>query len=189
MRLMLESIVSGLSVALISGLIGFLLNKYFFTAEKYLPSLSRFEEGVAYTFIEKEWYLYHFTYDREINNGIALAKSSIKLKLEKNLIISGDEEVKVDHRRALTYSIRGQINSGCLYLTGISNEDPSDSYTMMFPNLLDEKMQGLVTGRDYERNLFSSPALLSFQEIDGDTALRILGNSNAKYYNGVGLDR
>ena len=99
---MIEDILSGLVVALISGLIGFWLNKSFFTVEKYLPSLKGFEQGTAYTFIEKEWYVYHFTYDPEIDNGIVLAKSSLKLKLEKNLIISGSEKIKVDHRRALT---------------------------------------------------------------------------------------
>ncbi len=184
---MIQDILSGLVVAVISGSVGFWLNKSFFTVEKYLPSLKRFDSGSAYTFIEKEWYLYHFTYDPEVDNdnGIVLAKSALHLTLEKNLIISGAEEVKVDHRRALTYSVRGQINSGCLYLTGISNEDPSDSYTMIFPNLLDEKMLGLVTGRDYARNLFSSPAFLSPQELNETEATGALVKSNAQYYSKI----
>jgi len=100
------------------------------------------------------------------------------------MIVVGEDRVQVQHRRSLRYSLRGQINGGCRYITGIGIDDPTDSYTAIFPNLLDDEMIGVLTARDYGKRLYAAPILLTKEDFEPSKALSKLSQSGVQFYTG-----
>jgi hypothetical protein len=180
---MFEEIVAGLVVAGVAGPAGFILKSQFFTKPKYLPEVGVSHNIDAYQSMEGEWHEYHFTYDPKLDTSRVLAHAVVEFTLGKNLIVMGKSTVKVEHRRGLSYKIRGEINSGNLYYTAVCVEDPSDAYSAMFKNLLDDQaLIGVISGWDYEKASFVSPLLLSKKELEYKEVERILLQSKIKFF-------
>ena len=112
-----------------------------------------------------------------------LSMGEMALTLEKDLIVVGrDAVIEMNHRRALHYQLRGEIRAGQLFLTGVCVEDPSDAYTCIFPNLLDDETTGIMIARDYARYLYASPTLLTKKRLPEIEAERVLQRSDVRLY-------
>jgi hypothetical protein len=179
---MVEEIIVGLIVAAVSGVVGFIIKSRLFTKERYLPQLPTAEVKDAYAFVPGRWHEYYYTFDPCFDEPEHLSHAVMDIKLQKNMIIEGECVNEVHHRRALKYGIRGQINSGQLYYTGICVDDPSDAYCAMFKNLLDNRILGVITGWDYEKEAFVSPILLTKEKMDLNQVRELLGKSTLKYF-------
>jgi hypothetical protein len=66
--------------------------------------------------------------------------------------------------------------------TAVCVEDPSDAYSAMFKNLLDDQAIGVISGWDYEKASFVSPLLLSKKEREYKEVERILLQSKIKFF-------
>lgn len=179
---MFEEIVAGLAVTGIAGAVGFILKSRFFTKPTYLPEIPFPSEINAYRFMAGTWHEYHYTFDPKIKEPRYLTHAVAEIALEKNLVITGEAKVQVSHRRSLNYKIRGQVNSGNLYYTGVCVEDPSDAYTAMFKNLLDDQVSGIISGWDYDKCSYTSPILLSKVELSEEEVEKILLQSKIKNF-------
>lgn len=183
--MLLPDVISGLLVSFISGIIGFLIKKIFFSEETYL-SIKTKSTSNNYPFISGKWYLYHYTHDPKISKDLALGKSRWDLTI-KNTIVNGRETIEASHRRSITYYLRGQINSGILYVTGVNVEDNSDAFSIIFNNLLDDVIYGLIIAIDYNKKLYSSPAFISRNQVTDSEAKKILKCIDAQHYQCVSL--
>jgi len=104
------------------------------------------------------------------------------LALEKDSIVVGTDEVVIENRSPLHYKLRGEIRAGQLFLTGICVEDPSDAYTCIFPNLLNDVSPGVMIARDYARRLYASAALMSKRHMPHIEAEKNLRQSEVRLY-------
>ncbi|MEO1527072.1 MAG: hypothetical protein AAFX06_16660 [Planctomycetota bacterium] len=161
---MVESIIASVVSAAITGLAGWYL-KGLLTREEYLPSYHTETAKFDYKNFGGDWFLYHFTGDSKISKKPVFVSSKLKLQIRSGLIVEGTEHVQVDHRKRLEYRIRGEIRAGQFHFSAICVHDPSEVYTGMFPNLLDDEATGAIVARDYDRVLFTSPALMSKSEL------------------------
>lgn len=148
----------------------------------YFPDTPQFSTSETYEDINGEWHLYHFTKDSKLSSDSIITHSTFELVLEKNLIVSGEENVQFNHRKALKYLIRGQIRSGQFLFTAICTQDSSEIYTGMFPNLLDDEALGVILAKDYQRELYCSPALIIKNKITTNTAKKKLSNAPVNMY-------
>ncbi|OCQ89406.1 hypothetical protein BCD64_27005 [Nostoc sp. MBR 210] len=178
---MWENVIATLIAAAITGPIGYFV-KSKLTKEKYLPDAPALDSKQMYRFVSGNWYLYHFTIDSKLSKFPILVSSKLQMVINSNLVVNGFEDVQVDHRRALNYKLRGQIRAGQLHFTCICAQDSSEVYSGMFPNLLDDDAIGIIIARDYDRNLYASPALISKKQKNPDEAISILNNSEVKFY-------
>lgn len=178
---MLEIVIGTIIASAITGVVGFFL-KSIITKEKYLPDAPLPDKNKTYEFVNGLWFLYHFTYDSKVQKSPVMISSQLELSLRKQLIVTGTERVQVDHRRSLTYLLRGQIRAGQFFFTAICLQDPSEVYSGMFPNLLDDEAVGMIVAKDYDRKLYSSPALITKKELDFDSAGEILKKSDINFY-------
>lgn len=176
-----ENIVVTLIAGAITGPIGYFM-KARLTKEKYLPGDPSQDSKQAYQFVSGTWYLYHFTQDSKLSNSTILVSSKLQMEIDSNLVVQGLENVEVDHRRSLMYKLRGQIRAGQLHFTCICEQDTSEIYSAMFPNLLDDDAVGMILARDYDRNLYGSPALISKQLKSREEAINIMNNAKVIFY-------
>jgi hypothetical protein len=174
---MFSNIAATVIAAAITGLAGYLI-KAFLTRNRYLPS-SR-EDPKAYSFINGPWFFYHFTCD--VTSRTVLSVDRASLKLERDQIIVGTAEAVVENRSALHYNLRGEIRAGQLFLTGVCAEDPSDAYTCIFPNLLNDVSSGVMIARDYARRLYASATVMTQRRIPDSEAEKILRQSDVRLY-------
>lgn len=160
---MIESILASIISAAVIGIAGWYLRARFSKAQ-YLPLPAKMDSANDYKGIEGDWFLYHYTGDRKLSKKAVLVCSKIELRLVSGLIVEGTEIVQADHRQSLEYALRGEIRAGQFYFTCICKQDPSEVYAGMFPNLLDKEATGAIVAKDYERELYASPAMLSKSE-------------------------
>lgn len=175
-------VVGGLLVALIAGPIGYFVKGRFFTKSRYLPGPTLYKKENAYQNMSGPLHEYHLTYDPKTGKDPILVESIGTFRVEKNLIVVGNLTTQVEHRLKLRYELRGQINGGRLYYTAVCANDPSDVYCAMYQSLLDDIIQGMVIGWDYQKDSYASPILLSKKQLDGDEAEKILTQFTYKQF-------
>jgi len=135
-----------------------------------------------YSNLKGHWFLYHYTKDRQRSEQPILVSSSISLSIKRRTLVEGTEKVNVNHRLGLEYSLQGEVRAGILYLYCLCKQDASEFYAGMFINLLDENIPGLIMARDYDRQLYVSPALLSRSQKDDGVVERHLGEIHFGIY-------
>ncbi|MDH3997491.1 MAG: hypothetical protein OET90_01510 [Desulfuromonadales bacterium] len=180
----IETVIAGLVVAIISSCAGFLLNSTVFSKGEYLPNVPK-PDSRGYQFFPGKWHEYHFTYDPKLEGARWLASAEINFELDKNFIVDGTGFFATEHRRVLNYLYRGQISSGSLYYTAVCKEDPDDAYCVLFRNINDDQLIGVIAGLDYEKHLFSSPILLSKEPVNTTNAGKILDAAKIKHFFGA----
>jgi hypothetical protein len=176
---MLKEILTIVIAAAITGPAGYMF-KTLFTRNRYLPELAA--DRKAYSFINGDWFFYHFTCDPTTSPREILSVDKVALVLEKDLIVVGKDQVVGGNRSALHYKLRGEIRSGQLFLTGICIEDPSDAYTCIFPNLLNDESEGVMIALDYARKLYASATLITKRPFTVSEAKKKLRQSGVRLY-------
>ncbi len=180
----IESVIAGLIVAFIAGTTGFLLKSKVFSKETYLPKVPKLDSR-GYQFFPGKWHEYHFTYEPKSDGERWLAHAEINFEIDKNFIVDGSGFFPTQQRRVLNYMYRGQISSGNLYYTAVCEEDPDDAYCVLFRNINDDQLVGVIAGLDYEKHLFSSPILLSKEPVSTTKAENILEFAKIKNFFGT----
>jgi hypothetical protein len=175
---MVRAILEIVIAAAITGPAGYMI-KTLLTRNRYLPELAA--DRKAYSFINGDWFFYHFTCDPRESRRAILSVDKVSLGLEKNLIVVGSDEV-MSHHRELHYKLRGEIRAGQLFLTGVCIEEPSDAYTCIFPNLLNDESMGIMIARDYARKLYASAALITKSHLTDIEAEQMLQRSDVRLY-------
>lgn len=172
---MVESILTIIIASAIVGPAGYFLRTYL--QDRWLPGKSQTSERSAYSFINRDWFVYHFTSDQKVSTKPVLATSTIKLTLKRHMLVEGTEETQIPDHDPLHYNLRGEIRAGQLIITGVCVEDPSDAYVCLFPNLIERKSVGISIGRDYKGSHYASPAVLSRKSLtESEVIQQIIGS-------------
>lgn len=179
---MFEAVLGGLIVAAISGFAGFILKAQFASRELFLPVSPIAQESDAYGYINGTWHEYHFSYDPEFSNVPVLIHALFSLRVNKNLIVIGNANIKFADRMELDYLLRGEIRSGILCFTMVCKNDPSSSVCSMYNNLLNDRLRGMTVALNFEKKLYSTPSYMTKNELSEDQAKDILKKGDIKFY-------
>ena len=173
-------VIGGLIVSVFSALGGYFL-RVIKAPNLFLPRRGKTGER-EYEFIFKDWHQYHYTYDPKVNGGKYLAHMEMTLEKESGLIAYGNGKFVLRHRRPLKYRVRGEASHGKFYYTAVCEQEPRDTLTAIYSNLLDDKMVGLLLGMDYVRNQYVSPVVLSDSELTEDEVKELISSEKLEVY-------
>lgn len=137
----------------------------------------------AYGFLEGLWHEYHFTFDPSLRGGsVAVAHTKIELTITDDHLIRGKGRFIASHRPVYGHRYKGGIRGGTLYYSAFCTEIPGDIYSAVYSNLFNRPLVGAITGLDYANNEFSSPIILSQDQLSEAQAEESLMSTSVKYY-------
>lgn len=158
------NIIAGMTVAIVSGIGGFVLKQVYFEGAFVLPKARRYVEKGSYSHLSGTWHLYwlsHGTSQGEIRwmHGIQ------ELQVTKNKVLGSTEFI--DHPfGSLHFTLRGEIRAGRMLITDQCLEDETEFAVVMYPNLRNARvLVGVWAGLDNRLSPTAAPVVLSRDEM------------------------
>jgi len=159
MSALVNDIIAGLLVALISGVSGYLVKQRFFQDIKILPSKSHNVGKIDYSYLSGVWHVYCITRNPIDPNPIWI-HGIREYKIKKNKIQVTARFI--DHPSGeLTYNGYGEIRHGRMINMDYSVLDETEFIYSVFTNLVKSELVGIWMGFDGFDHQIAAPAILS----------------------------
>lgn len=181
MNSFLVTVIAGLTISFVSGVIGYLV-RTIKNPEKYLPKLPKKNKKLAYELVDACRHEYHYTRDTRYSESPRLAHGKIELHVKSSGIVEGKMAYDLGNRHGLSYQIRGEASNGRMSYTSVCEDDPSDVYSTLFTAILDPKIVGQMVGIDYQRVPYASPIVLSDKELTEQEVAGLVKTTNLALY-------
>jgi len=167
-------IAAGLTVALVSGAVGYIIRQRFFQEIRILPG-SYAPEKADYSYLSGTWHLYYLT-RMPIDPGPIWIHGIQELKVKKNKV-EGITRMADHPSNELRYQVHGEIRQGRMINTDYSLQDETEFASLIYTNLLKSCLIGIWTGFDGFNHSIAAPAILSRAEKSIEELNELLGNS------------
>lgn len=164
----IDEVIGGLVVAILSAIGGFLFRMKFFSANGVLPRRPRKPEKESYSHLNGKWHLYFLTRASSVNPEPFWIHGNEELRvIGKNEVAGTTHIADVNHPSSgLNYEVHGEIRHGKMILTDNCLEDETEFASIIIPNLRSAVILiGIWTGFDNDVHLVSGPVILSRTEL------------------------
>lgn len=157
--------LAGVAVFIASALVSFLAGRYFYKSDSPLPRIPAIGRSQPFHFLEGCWHGYHITKDLFFDpRGSFWVQSKWDLRITKRQEISGT--LKNPRRgEAAECKLFGEVRAGrTLIMTGANIQDPTDIFTLVFPELIGKgfvPVVGVILAFDWNGRFYVGPIILS----------------------------
>jgi len=164
-----NGIIAGIVVAILSGIGGFLIRQKFYPEHQILPRKPKKREIEGYSHLNGEWHLYFLTRDAYVGDEPIWIHGLQELQVIHNNQVVGSTKI-IDHPSSeLHYEVHGEIRYGRMIITDNCIQDETEFASVILPNLRSATLlQGIWTGFDNNVHLISAPVILSRSEMTED---------------------
>jgi hypothetical protein len=153
---------AGLVVALVSGIVGYVIRQRYFQEIRILPTGSHVIERADYSYLSGSWHLYYLT-RMPIDPDPIWIHGIQELKVKKNKV-EGTTCMSDHPSNELRYKVHGEIRQGRMINTDYSLQDETEFASLIYTNLLKSDLVGIWTGFDGFNHQIAAPAVLSRTE-------------------------
>jgi hypothetical protein len=168
---------AGLVVALISGVIGYIVRRDFFQDVRILPIISRTSEKANYSHLGGTWHLYYVT-RMPIDPDPIWIHGIQELRVNKNKV-EGTTRMADHPSNELRYRVHGEIRQGRMIKTDYSLQDETEFASLIYTDLLKSDLVGIWTGFDGFNHQIAAPVVLSRNEKSVNELNQLLKTSTA----------
>lgn len=121
----------------------------------------------SYIHLNGRWHEYHITQDTSIHSEPFWLRGECHLNIKKGCLVEGFHRVTHHPKSPLKYEVVGEIRNGHMTLTENCIQDTSESFIVVYPNLLSENILiGIWLGFDWQHRQISGPIVLSREEMN-----------------------
>lgn len=170
-------ISAGLIVALVSGIVGYVIRQRFFQEIRILPTGSHALEKADYSHLSGTWHLYYLT-RMPIDPDPIWIHGIQELKVKKNKV-EGATRMTDHPSNELRYKVHGEIRQGRMINTDYSLQDETEFASLIYTNLLKSHLVGIWMGFDGFNHQIAAPAVLSRTEKSVQELNELISTSTA----------